>query len=140
MCKTASDQGIFDEKNIYLRDIYPIELIKTGIKVLQQARSRNEKEAWRALIVYQIIPIKNMLLPLGRDYKPLGLEGDDKWVNYEDYDFLLIPPDRVNIELLYADGILTHGYYFFNDRTYPDNTKNKKRYIDLISKVFDGKK
>ena len=121
------------------RDIYPIELIKTGMKLLQQARfSKNEpRPPIRALIVYQIIAIQDGFLPLGRDYKPLGLESSNGWADYDTYPFLVIPKERVNLD--HWSGIqkgFTHGYYLFDDSTYPDCRKTKDRYFKMMKIVF----
>lgn len=122
------------------RDIYPIELIKTIIDVLEcvAIKKNNSHEGIRGLLLYQLIEIDDEYLPLGRDYKPLGLCQYSPWADYHKYPYLLIPKNRVKIENITHDGILTPGYFFFNDGNSPLlNTKFKKRYINLLKNTFN---
>lgn len=118
-------------------DIYPIELIRTGARIILGTTSKkDQRDPLRAMIVYQLVDIEDSYLPLGRDYKPLGLSGYNDWVSYRDFSFMLIPKDRVNIDCLRADGVFTPGFYFFDDSTYPHDKKHKLAYCDKIEKVF----
>lgn len=125
------------------RDIYPIELIKTSayaVKFLNQKKViRRMHEPIRSLIVYLVEKHGDMWMPLNRDYKPLGLHGYDEWAKYEDYPFLLIPDDRIDLDCApYKQKNLNsnEAYYLFDDSTFPDDAKNKKRYIQIIQNMF----
>ncbi len=121
------------------RDIYPIELIKTGIEFLLKTKNINKisYEPIRALVVYNLLEMDEGFLPINREYKPLGLSGYSTWAEYKDYPFLLIPKDRVDLNFLKKDGVLTESFYFFQDDTYPANAKNKKEYILKIKSALD---
>ena len=125
------------------RDIYPLELIKTSlyvVKFLNQKKVNHRiHEPIRSLIVYLIEKQGDMWLPLNRDYKPIGLHGYTDHAKYEDYPFLLIPEERINFNEFYYEQKNLNGnraYYTFDDSTYPDNAKNKNKYIDVVQKVF----
>lgn len=118
------------------RKSYPVEVIKTGLEFLYKTKTikSENQEPIRSLLVYQIIEIKGRFLPLNREYKPIGLFGYNEWVNYENYDFLLI--DNVDIKYLKEEGCLTHGYFLFDDSTYPRTKKLKDRYRDLLYRAI----
>lgn len=129
------------------RDIYPIELIKTGVNFLMFTNaSRNafsmRSTAIRSLLLYQLLNVDGKWLPINRDYKPIGLTGGNEWADYSEYPFLLIPEDRINFDFLMEEGShknsFKEGRYFFlfNDFTYPRDIALKRRYQNSISKTF----
>lgn len=125
-----------DEK----RDIYPFELIKTGIKILETTRFRKGQifHPSRPFVVYQLIEVAfgSGYLPLNRDYKPLGLDEYNNWADYDAYPFLVIPKDKVNLSELEFTGHFTPGHFFFNDGTTPREKKSVDRYIKMVKEAF----
>jgi hypothetical protein len=125
------------------RDTYIKELIKTGLVLLRDtytySRYRNKgylagnEFLWRSLLPYTFHMIGDSLLPLNRDYKPLGLIGYSKWAEYGDYDFLLIPLKEMNFTqeeldkaLKKTDFITSFNYNLYLDHTCPwDNKKTE---------------
>lgn len=119
----------------YKREIYPIELIRTGILFLDILSIRAiggyyPYDASRAMILYNLIPFEDGYLPLNREYKPLGISRYMDYVKYEDFGFLKIPKEYLDLSVL-RDGLFT-----FNDGYYPGIAKNKKTYKDVINNLF----
>lgn len=118
------------------RDIYAIELLKTGILLLDITTIRPKQgfypyNACRSMILYQLLKVdENNYLPLNRDYKPLGISRYLPWVKYDDYAFLYIPASRVDIKSL------NESLFTFDDSTFPENPRNKKRYKKVIHELF----
>ncbi len=121
-------------KEQHTRDIFAIELIKTGIFFLDIAQRKAKSgyypyDATRSLIIYTYEDFGDSILPINREYKPLGLSGYGERVDYKKYDFLLIPKSKVDFECL-------EGKYFFDDGSYPNEKKSKDRYIKMVRKFF----
>lgn len=123
------------------RFIYPLELILTGIAFLKRTRSikRGQHEPVRSMILYTLQPILGMFLPIGRDYKPLGVEGYSNWVEYDNYPFLLISKDQLNMDVLTEGKGLGGAFYSFNDNTYPRDKATKEAYIKRVISLFEEK-
>lgn len=119
------------------RKPYPIELIETGINIL----NGSGKDLAQPFLVYCLHPMNGKFLPLNRDYKPLGLMDCNKWAKYELYDFLLIDKELVDTSYLYNNAPdfnhEMHSFFFFTDSTNPFNgPKSKKRYLEIVKNVF----
>ena len=134
----------------FKRQRYVQELIRTALQDLSIIRSRVKREhedRFRTLLPYTFHRKNNLLLPLNRDYKPLGLMHFSSFVDYEKYEFLTIPMSELNFddeEIIKAnernDRWMTFRFYFFNDITVPWETmKDKKKYIHHVKRVFNLK-
>lgn len=137
---------IWDES----RDIYPIELIKTGCSIVKNMTLLGPEKGFyrydtqRAMILYTFRKIDGKFLPLNREYKPLGLLFYGGKVDYRDFPFLLIPKERINFDEMpkkissfnHETG-LEHAY-MFDDGCYPRG-KSKKTYLEAIERVFSIK-
>lgn len=120
------------------RDIYPIELIKTGVYLLKTVHSRPIKgiypyQAIRALLLYTFETLDDGFLPLNREYKPLGLSFWDSWVDYKQFSFLKIPKEMLDFSNLEKRS------YLFHDGTFPSDSKAKKKYIEQLTSLFQNK-
>ena len=121
------------------RMIYPIELLLTGVRVLCDSRKTNTAlfSPERNLLLYTFQKVSENYLPLGRDYKPLGMQ-DGPWVDYKDYPFLEIPPKFLNEEFV-KERSRNHNYYSFNDGSYPKVKKQKIEYVKILIHLFAEK-
>lgn len=122
----------------YKREIYPIELIRTGILFLDIISIRSKGgyypyDASRSMILYALEPFQGDYLPLNREYKPLGISKYMDYVKYEDHEFLKISKEYLELSTL------SKGLFIFDDCTFPGNAKNKKRYRDIIDNLFKNK-
>lgn len=122
-------------------DLYPIELIKTGMSLLAftKDKSGSEEDPRRYLMLYCLQNMGNgQYLPLNRNYKPIGL--GIGFADYEKYTHLFIPKDRINLSVLWDNGpnnFSGDGNYFtFSDSTYPNNKINLRRYFEIIEMAF----
>ena len=133
-----------------VRDIYPIELIKTGCSIVKNTTHTGNGHGFyrydiqRAMILYTFCHIDGKFLPLNREYKPIGLMFYGPKVDYRDFPFLLIPKDRINFDEMpkknkafNTENGLEHAY-MFDDGSYPSG-KYKKTYLEAIERVFSIK-
>src|SRR5271166_1696926 len=119
------------------RDLYSLELIRTGIFLLRVVSVRPIRgyypyDALRALLFYTYEEAGEHILPLNREYKPLGLSGYGITAKYDEYPFLYIPKNIVNFDAL------EKKKYLFHDGTYPSNAKSKKIYISQVADFFNN--
>lgn len=126
------------------RNIYPLELIKTGCYFLNYTRQNpkayeTEKIPIRSLLVYCIEKTGDGWLPINRDYKPIGLHGYRCWADYNAYPFLLIPDALIDFKYLESldEQKGTGNYYVFSDVSYPRGTL-KNNYIEKVQGIFFG--
>jgi hypothetical protein len=118
-------------------DIYPVELIKTGLNLLRLTNLKkniHSEDPRRYLMLYCLEKMNDeYFLPLNRNYKPIGLEKG--FANYNDYSYLFIPKERIKLKNLWKNGI-DGNYFTFADSTYPDEPKYLKRYEKIINSIF----
>lgn len=114
---------------------YSIELIKTGRDILLSQRPDKEWnfDPIQSLLVYCLVPIQDGYLPINRDYKPLGISRYFPWAEYEQYPFLVIPKEKVNVAHCEKQN---STFYLFTDLTYPHDKKKKDRYVEMLKKTF----
>lgn len=122
----------------YKREIYTIELIRTGILFLDIMSIRAiggyyPYDASRSMVLYTLESFEDGYLPLNREYKPLGISRYMDYVKYEDFGFLKIPKEYLDLS------VLNDNLYTFNDCSYPGNAKNKKKYKGVIDNLFKNK-
>jgi hypothetical protein len=103
------------------------------LRDLQRGRKCNF-DPRRSMIVYYLQEMGDYYLPVGRDYKPLGLYGYNDWATYDKYSFLFIPKDRITIEAI----PFYPNLFLFDDATYPQG-KNIQKYLKNIETVFSIK-
>ncbi len=62
----------------------------------------------------------DLILPLNRKYKPLGIHIESPWVSYEDFEFQSITPDLINLEScpkVTKSGVTMNTFDFYTDYT-----------------------
>ncbi len=119
------------------RLIYPLELIRTGMLFLDVVRCGPIGGFYpynpiRSMILYTFDRVEGGILPINREYKPLGVSFYSPWASYKEYNFLVIPNEYVDFSVL--DG----KNYLFNDGSFPGNAKSKDRYRNIINIFFKG--
>ena len=144
---------------MYRNDSYPLEIMKTGLLFLANAKLRpntfqTHEDPFRALLVYCITEIKTDLwLPLNRNYDVLGLSKDDLSDYKSDkYNHMLIQTKDINFDLLWDNTTnLQKGKMFFliSDFTFPrcyygrkskEDEKNRIRYETIVKHSFFNEK
>jgi hypothetical protein len=90
-------------------------------------------ETWiRAYGPYTFVTLcSGLILPINREYKPIGLSSVSTHVNYENYTCQAIPPDRLDFQWVWhgypvrLDG--NHRFYLYSDINAPYASKNYLR-------------
>src|SRR5271165_1708580 len=107
---------------------YPLELIKTGILFLRNANLRRgvyelSQDPFRSLVVYCLQDMGNgKWLPLNRDYKPIGLNGEGNWAKYEDYSYLFIDGKDIDFDILWDN---QPNFFTYSDGSSLSDKKRK---------------
>jgi hypothetical protein len=115
---------------------YPLELIKTGVLFLHNARlKRNvQEDPFRSMVGYCLQYMQNgKWLPLNRDYKPIGLSADKGWAKYEDYSYLFIDGKDINFNILWDN---QPNFFTYSDGSSPRDAKGIQRYSRIIKTAF----
>ncbi len=119
------------------RLIYPLELIRTGMLFLDVVRwgpigGFYPYNPIRSMILYTFERVDGGILPINREYKPLGVSFYSPCASYKEYNFLVIPNEYIDFSVLGGKN------YLFNDGSFPGEAKTKERYRNIINKFFKG--
>ncbi len=129
---------------------YALELMKTGIDFILQAKARSSMTTHDGFIAMMCFCIKEvkpgLWLPLNRDYNVLGLLRGG-WSDHRSqlYDQMLIKAEDINFDILWNESPFpSKDYYIFSDLVFPrifykknkDTCKIANRYIQVIYSAF----
>ncbi len=109
---------------------YPLEIIRSAILKLEDCTSWQQQYCIKDFLPYCLKHIDDIyLIPLNRDYKPIGLHTGD-WVDYKNFPFLYLKKEDVKTENLIDQ---SPTFFFYNDSTSPKRSKQKKEiYIEKV--------
>lgn len=116
-------------------ECYSKQLIKNIFDITSYTKVRKEVfiSTMRPFIPYCLHKIdENTFLPLNRDYKPIGMP-PGKHYKYEDYKFLFLEKDEINLNILWDNGFSFggYGYFLYSDACTPYT--HLMRYFDILS-------
>jgi hypothetical protein len=133
-----------------------MEFLNPSVGVLQSVEFHLKyvKTTKQVCLLYDSLPYtfhyskdKDKLIPLNRNYKPIGFgcrsKSIDNWINYELYDQFyiecddLVLPDYCKELTKKSQSLNTSGLYLFTDRTSPfASMYNLKRYRNNFDGIF----
>jgi hypothetical protein len=122
------------EKIIKEQSNIALDIIANGLFLLCSRKNINIKYIdflKQTLLPYHITTIGEYVLPLSRNYKPIG-QFTGIWADYEKYPYLFIKKSSLNIENLFQD-----NDFFYNDgcalRTKKEINSYKEKIYDCFS-------
>lgn len=125
--------------------IYPISLIEAATCSLGACKTQDARHSLRPFLPYCIKRLDGAVIPLNRDYKPIGIITKE-YLEYESCGFLMIPLELVHLDFNdHNTPTQPHpekrwneeGYFWFwSDANAPYWKKNAFAYIRQVHKVF----
>lgn len=117
---------------------YSMEIIKSSCYYLSACRTSQQSRILRPFLVYCFKKINEKILPLNRDYKPIGLISG-RYVKYEEYEFLMLQESSIKDfnKISNEQGYSGLDYFTWSDDCSPFlNSVTRKRYLTLMQDLL----
>lgn len=128
-----------------MTQIYPVSLIEAATAHLGSCKTQDARHALRPFLPYCFRKMDGAVLPLNRDYKPLGVISRE-YLQYENFGFLMIPLELISLDFEDTNTPTNldaekrwekEGYFWFwTDGNAPYWKKNALSYIRQVHKVL----